>query len=851
MPFPVPGSTLPPLPTPREATLLTSTAKSMDVSAISSPGLVLSVAPSACVQVVNFQNKLSNASRVVTVTNATEVAEVPAADSWGGGSMAWTDEPEGAYDGSATFTFSASNKNAIVTSVDLGGEAVFVGASANGGSTPSLVMPLPSGWEPGDLAVVAYGGNQSIQWGAAPGGWTVIAEDENTGSLANRQRVMARYLQSGDTGVAQSLASSGNMTGLIGVWRVTEPDPPAPPVDPTDPTVPPEPPVPLAGMDLSSEFNRPYFEGLASGDDDSGLGWTTGQVVLDGISYLIDRKAGTYSRQSVRPVSKQSEPRAGEDTGTDYVWRRSVESWHMGAGQVFADREESNPYEFRASKGVDPWEKFQLSLLPGVSPVAAGSNPLAVVVGGELAVVDGEAVTWRNSLSDTAPLSESLPSAALQVCSDGLHLVALGQDGKVYLKRPLIAVTAISAPSGAFSVVGAVKGRIVAGAGPTFYDLTSGTPVVVWVHPDPAWSWTCVGDGLTAIYAGGGIGDKSGVYRFRSKDDGTGLDVGIQAAQLPDGEFVRHLGYYLGYGVVGTDRGVRFASSDSQGNLVLGQVLETPKPVLCSEGQGKFIWFGWSDFDSASTGLGRMDPTRFTDPLTPAYASDLMADGQGEVTTVVTYEGLRVFTVAGPGGVGGGVWSESAELVEGGWLDTGLISWNIPDRKAGAYVMARHAALEGSIQVDVSIDNGPWALVGGSTRRGSVESPNLSLEGVSLAAVSMRARLSREPLAPETGPVLTRLEARVSPVSGRTSRFVVPLIVSEATEFRGSTTFTEPENAVEALVGMVESGRMVLYREGSRAWRVVGSEYEWKPERQTSDSDAWSGVFTLILTEVV
>jgi hypothetical protein len=38
-------------------------------------------------------------------------------------------------------------------------------------------------------------------------------------------------------------------------------------------------------------------------------------------------------------VSKQDSARPGEETGSDYVWRRSIESWHMGSGQVFADRD--------------------------------------------------------------------------------------------------------------------------------------------------------------------------------------------------------------------------------------------------------------------------------------------------------------------------------------------------------------------------------------------------------------------------------------------------------------------------------------------------------------------------------
>ena len=76
-------------------------------------------------------------------------------------------------------------------------------------------------------------------------------------------------------------------------------------------------------------------------------------------------------------------------------------------------------------------------------------------------------------------------------------------------------------------------------------------------------------------------------------------------------------------------------------------------------GQFKYIWFGWSDFDNVSTGLGRQDLSTFIDQQAPAYTSDLMVTGGGEVTSMDWYNGMNniagvktgspVFVVGGKG----------------------------------------------------------------------------------------------------------------------------------------------------------------------------------------------------------
>lgn len=597
-------------------------------------------------------------------------------------------------------------------------------------------------------------------------------------------------------------------------------------------------------LGVSPPLDQPYFEGLTEGSSEQGLPWSMGQVVLNGQPYLVDRQSGRYSRRSIQPVTMERAERTGENSSTDNLWRRSFQSYHMGAGQVYVDRDFSNQYRYRDSRGVDPWTEYFLTLLHDVDRVSL-LDGLCVVVGAQLAHAHGLLLDWRASL--TGPVvTADLPAAAVSVASSGAHLYAALSTGEVVRVAPGSTVVE-SIATGSYQVVGAVKGRLIGCEANSVYDLTSGTPALIYTHPDEAWVWNSIGDGLVCVYLSGYSGDKSGIYRFALNKDGVQLDPGIQAAQLPDGERCEHVGYYLGYSAIGTSRGVRFGVSDSVGNLTLGRLIETPEPVLCSEGQGNFIWFGWSNVDGEQTGLGRLDPSRFTDPMTPAYATDLMAEGQGAVLSVTTFDGRRVFTVEGLG-----LFAEAeSRLVESGWIDEGYSSWNTPDTKSASYVTLRHGPLFGEIEGQAYVDEAPPRAYGVSSKQGSTSSANFSLEGTLFSAIGLREVLRRDPTDETRGPILTRVELRAVPVSGNSSIFTVPLVVSQDYEYGGRTTWVEAPVEVDRLTRLVDTGAMVVYREGSRAWRVVATAYEWKPEKMTSSGSGWSGLFIIELTEVV
>src|SRR5262249_4577887 len=154
----------------------------------------------------------------------------------------------------------------------------------------------------------------------------------------------------------------------------------------------------------------------------------------------------------------------------------------------------------------------------------------------------------------------------------------------------------------------------------------------------------------------------------------------------------------------------RYAATDSAGNLTIGPRVVTPGSVLCFESFEQEVWFGWTNYDSTSTGLGRLNLQRFADTDQPVYASDLMVTQQGDVQTVQTFTDKRVFSVSGHG-----YYTSSSNKVASGTIDFGCVNFGIPDPKIGVFLHVDTTPLAGSISGYISNDDGAFSIVGTQT----------------------------------------------------------------------------------------------------------------------------------------
>lgn len=559
---------------------------------------------------------------------------------------------------------------------------------------------------------------------------------------------------------------------------------------------------------------------------------------------MVDTGSDLFRRgfdEAMRPQQDDGSRPGEQSLSSQEMWRRTYQSFHHGAGQSVLDLEANDPYRFASSKGIDPWTQGELTVLSDTEVVVADSTSTldrAVVADGVLlSIRDTDVNSYDGTVWSDLTTLGSTPST---VATDGFRVYLGCADGKV---KGMVAATGVTADDWTLAnvdVLGFGKQRLFATVGPAIHLLVPATAAALhWTHPFAAWEWTAITEGSTAIYVAGKLGDKSSIYKITVDVDGL-LEVPSVATNLPDGETVTGLGSYLGYIMVGTTKGVRFGAGDNDGNLTLGGVIPTPNPVRCFEPQDRFVWFGWSDYDDTSTGLGRMDLSEFTQTLVPAYASDLMLTGQGEVSSVVTYADRTWFTVDGDGLI-----MESDTPLAAGTIDLSTTDYGIVEDKAALFVELKHHTLSGSVEVWLERDALDFGSVGYSAVEGST-SASLRLSARIGSTFTVRLILTTNVLAP----VVTSVMLRARPLMPRAKRFVMPLIVADTQELDGVSQERDSADDLSFLEDLVEAGIPTSMQMGIQAFTVFPSAGEFRPMKQTENKLAWSGTYILQLSEV-
>tara|TARA_A100001388_G_C28767000_1_gene501371 strand:- start:830 stop:2704 length:1875 start_codon:yes stop_codon:yes gene_type:complete len=621
--------------------------------------------------------------------------------------------------------------------------------------------------------------------------------------------------------------------------------------------------------EITVGLDQPYYG--ASGAVSSSFGKNV--VGLNGRAFLVDSTGGRYNRRSI-PVVQQRNTSDQRDILLlpQDIWRQSISSWHYGAGQANQDRDEAFPERFLDSFGVDPWTRYQISLLPateqlGGSSVTYTGDVFLTLCDDKLVVVNDDDVYIYTTLSDTAtPTTTATPdsgNAIIDIAKEGYVITTLHADGKIYKTTSAGTSTLFQTLSGATSLE-YVKDYLIVGDANVLKDATgSGTPTTIYTHPDTNYRWVDYTPGQSAIYALGGIGNRYQVHRITIQEDGTAFSTAIVAATLPDGEVGYSIGEYLGFIFIGTNNGIRMASMNSDGSLTLGPKIPTAQPVHCFEGEDRFVWYGNSDIDpkyaalgnevlptGVVCGLGRMDLTEFTvGSLSPAYANDLFTSNEtGKVVkSVMTFSDKRVFSVNG-----GGVYFESTNKVPSGWLTQGKMSFSVEDLKAALYMQANwEPGCQGKLYLDIAFDTAGFARYATldvlSTNN---RSDNLALRGTQFSVLDLRFVLDRCSTDATDGPQITRWEFRSSPIKGSASRWEVPIMNYEEIEIDGVKYTRDPTAELEFLMNLVESGTVFTYQESGRSYQVHARDFIWQPEKLSAGNKGWEGTYTMVLEEV-
>jgi hypothetical protein len=164
----------------------------------------------------------------------------------------------------------------------------------------------------------------------------------------------------------------------------------------------------------------------------------------------------------------------------------------------------------------------------------------------------------------------------------------------------------------------------------------------VYTHSDTDIVFSSITASGPAIYVAGYSGTQSSIFKFTLNTAGVmpTLTTAITAAEMPVGEIIHKIFYYLGYMMIGTNKGIRAAVvSDQDGSINYGPlIVETSQPCYDFAARDRFVW--------CATGVGgepgviRIDLGNEIETLRFAYANDLyVSDITGYSTTTCAFAG--------------------------------------------------------------------------------------------------------------------------------------------------------------------------------------------------------------------
>jgi hypothetical protein len=436
-----------------------------------------------------------------------------------------------------------------------------------------------------------------------------------------------------------------------------------------------------------------------------------------------------YAISDARPYIRQTAPFSKEqsDIGTEPGeqsltgwWLRSQSSFHNGTGIKFYDPSagESVSHRFTDSSNVDVWTKGQVTLLKETANMTGVTSGIYKLI----SVVDGSTnklVAWtpanttinNYTASGTAVtyshvVTAGLDTATLAIATDGAHLFVADND-HIYtgeINTPASGYTQYYNTGSERVVLAWVKQRLVACIGAAVYELTAAKgsshtlPTPIYTHPNADWIWTSISEGGSAIYAAGYLGGNSAIYKFVLSAGGSmpTLTSGIVAAQLPVGEIVYKIESYLGYLMIGTNKGMRVATiSDTTGDLSYGPLIfEDTNGVRDFAFRDRFVWAAGTIDGYA--GLYRVDLGAEIESLRFAYAKDTYLTGATGYATSVDFVGNTdqiAFTTSGSNGI---AVQSTTVLSATGSITTGKIRFSTLEPKNYKRLIARGSFTSGN-----------------------------------------------------------------------------------------------------------------------------------------------------------
>jgi hypothetical protein len=586
-------------------------------------------------------------------------------------------------------------------------------------------------------------------------------------------------------------------------------------------------------------------------------------VAIGGLPFI-------YAINDSRPYVRQTAPfkkdqfdngaEPGEQSLTGW-WIRSQASFHSGTGIKFYDpaqTDENGHYRFNDSKGINIWTKGQATLLRSCTSAAtitgamsSNGKPQQTIRSIQRSGVDAVLVRDEydiNVISASGTVTSYVDYTAgtgiypiYAMCDDGTYAywvtnkTVLGAPKLTMFKKPLTGSAASTADevqmwqdtTGATNAtMEYVKERIILCADNKVYEISpaaTALPSPVYTHPITGYLFTSVTASGAAIYLSGYNGIKSSIYKLGLSSAGviTTLTSAIVSAELPVGEIVHKIYYYLGYVMIGTNKGVRAASvSDVDGSLSYGPLIaQTNQACYDFAARDRFIWCATGV--NGAPGTIRIDLSNELEALRFAYANDVFYDGvAGHLTTGCAFAGNTdrlVFTTTYASSENGGVYIEDlTSLVTTGYIQTGNIRYGTLEPKNFKRLLGRGDFTYGSMTLETVDKNG------GEYDHISYDSSVAPIEiGTSNPAtaqeyVAFKFIMYRDATTPSLGPVFRGYQAKatIATPRQRVIQFPVYCFDSETDKYNVTSGYEGRAFAkIQALEEIEQSGDVITWQD--------------------------------------
>jgi hypothetical protein len=586
-------------------------------------------------------------------------------------------------------------------------------------------------------------------------------------------------------------------------------------------------------------------------------------VAIGGLPFI-------YAINDARPYIRQTAPfkkdqfdnanEPGEQSLTGW-WIRSQMSFHSGDGINFYDpatTDENGHYRFSDSKGVNVWTKGQVTLLKDTAeehittgPIRSNGRPnqyLRSILWNSTSGVlmhdeyDADKIATDGTVTHFIDYLTGGAEPIRALCDDGVtaywvtNATAGGANKLHMFKKPLTGSSASTADETTmFTATGVVitnavmeyvKERIVMAVNNSIYELSSSAsalPTALYTHPATGYTYTSITASGPAIYISGYNGIQSTIQKFTLSTAGVmpTLTSAVVAAELPVGEIVHKIHYYLGYMMIGTNKGIRAAVvSDQDGSINYGPlIVETTQPCYDFATRDHYVWCATSV--AGEPGVIRIDLGNELETLRFAYANDVYYTGvTGHVTTSCAFaDGTAqlAFSTAYADSTNGHVYIEAAStLISSGYITTGNIRYGTLEPKNFKRLLGRGDFTYGSMVLETVDKNGTeYDHISYDATISPVE-VTTSVPATAQEYVAYKFVLSRDTTTTTLGPVFKGYQAKATIATPRQRVMRFPVYCFDVETDRYNTLVGYEGRAAERirlLEQIEESGDVLTWQD--------------------------------------